>query len=212
MLGYRLVNVTSGSGEFAAVRDHSIIIPPVRAMADAVLAVVHLSHVLVAPEWRRSGLAGWMRAFPLQMARDCLRVMRGAGRNAAIVLVAEMEPPDGCTPERLLRLAAYEKAGFRAIDPAAARYFQPDFATPEVIAAKGKADPLPMNLVIRRVGREQETSIDGREVRRVVDALYKMYAAGCRAEDILALKVEMEAAYPEPGKSVRLIPPTQAHN
>ena len=34
-------------------------------------AIVHLSHNFVAPEWRRTGLAGWLRALPIQSGRTC---------------------------------------------------------------------------------------------------------------------------------------------
>jgi hypothetical protein len=57
-LRYRLVLVKS-QGKLAAVRDHTAV---VRSGQEE--AIVHLSHNFIAPEWRRSGLAGWLRALP----------------------------------------------------------------------------------------------------------------------------------------------------
>jgi hypothetical protein len=90
---YEMVLVQK-EGRFAAVRDHTAI-----PAEDEV--VVHLSHNLVAPEFRRTGLSGWMRAFPVATARD-LRP------GARITLVAEMEYDDGSDPGRTIRLRAYE--------------------------------------------------------------------------------------------------------
>src|SRR5436190_23103423 len=64
-------------GHFAAVRDHTAI------PADGEV-VVHLSHKLVAPEYRRTGLTGWMRALPLATAREFQS-------GAPVTLAAEME-------------------------------------------------------------------------------------------------------------------------
>ena len=33
----------------------------------------HIGHVIVEPEWRRTGLAGWLRALPIETARECVR-------------------------------------------------------------------------------------------------------------------------------------------
>ena len=58
-------------GVFVAVRDHTVII-----LESEPGAVVHLSHNLVAPEWRRSGIAGWMRALTVATAMDSNRSLR----------------------------------------------------------------------------------------------------------------------------------------
>src|SRR5262249_29001609 len=61
-MAYEMVLVRK-DGAFAAVRDHT-------AISTEEETVVHLSHNLVAPDFRRSGLAGWMRAFPVLSARE----------------------------------------------------------------------------------------------------------------------------------------------
>jgi GNAT superfamily N-acetyltransferase len=135
--------------------------------------VVHLSHAFVAPAARGSGLAAWLRALPLATARRCAAAV-GAD-DAPVVLAAEMEAPDPDDAATGVRLRSYERAGFRKIDPAAAPYAQPDFRAPEVIA-RDAPRPVPLSLVVRRVGREEEASMPASEVAAVVEALYAVYA------------------------------------
>ncbi len=162
-------------GAVAAVRDHTAI------LVDGEV-VVHLSHNLVMPEWRRSGLAGWMRAVPLIAARE---VAAANGRaDARITLVAEMEYDDGGDPKRAVRLAAYGRAGFLAIDPGMLDYHQPDFREPAVIDATGGPAPLRFQLLIRQVGHESETTVSGARVRRFVSALHALYGALFRHGDM----------------------------
>ena len=181
------------AGRPAAVRDHT-------AIRAAHGVVVHLSHNLVLPAWRRTGLAGWMRALPLLAAREL-------DPGAAVTLAAEMESPHGADPARSIRLQAYEKAGFRKVDPAALRYHQPDFRAPGEIDAAGGPRPLPLQLVLRRVGREAETSIPGRDLRSIVRALYEMYGRQFRAAD-LQHPLLVQAGDIAPGREFALLPPT----
>ena len=186
------------SGIVAAIRDHT-------AIWFEGEVVVHLSHLLVAPEWRRSGLAGWMRAASLLTARK-LATERSLP-NAAITLVGEMEYDDGSDPRRAVRLTAYERAGFRKIDPAAVRYFQPDFRAPSEIDATGGARPLPFQLIIRQVGRETARTISGAKVRRIVRALHTMYAAQFRPQDMAHPSLS-PSQYPGDEAEVALVAPT----
>jgi len=176
-LRYHLDLVIAG-GKLAAVRDHTIIL-----REGVAGAVVHLSHNLVVPAWRRSGLAGWMRALPV---RDARAHLAAAGRAPAepVVLAGEMEPLDERHTPTATRLMAYTRAGFLTIDPARAPYLQPDFRPPDVIDASGGPRPVPLELVIRRVGRETETEIPAEEARGVALSLYAMYARGFRAADM----------------------------
>ena len=167
--------------------------------------IVHLSHLLVALEWRRSGLAGWMRAVALLSARD-MAAAQGTP-DANITLVGEMEYDDGTDPRRAVRLSAYERAGFLKIDPRAVRYFQPDFRTHSEIDAVGGAHPLPFQLILRRVGRETESAITGTEVRRIVRALYAMYGAQFRAQDMAHPALSLDI-YPADHTKIALIAPT----
>ncbi len=189
---YEMVLVRQ-AGTFAAVRDHTAI------SADEE-TVVHLSHLLVAPDQRRSGLAGWMRAFPVALARE----WRPA---APVTLAAEMEYDDGSDPNRAIRLRAYEKAGFLKIDPTRVAYHQPDFRAPEVIDAEGGPRPVPFQLLLRRVGREGEGTITGGELRRIVRALYTMYGAQFRPQDMAHPALDL-ASLPAENADVALLPPT----
>lgn len=184
-------------GAVAAIRDHTAI-----WMEDEV--VVHLSHVLVMEPWRRSGLAGWMRAVPILVAREVAAAHEKP--DAAITLVGEMEYEDGVDEKRAIRLKAYERAGYLKLDPAATRYYQPDFRPPAAIDAGGGPNPLPFQLIARQVGREHERSVDGIRAGRWVRALHAMYGAQFRPQDMAhpRLRIGHFAQTAE----IALVPPT----
>ena len=196
---YEMLLVRRG-GEFVAVRDHTA------AVADGG-AVVHLSHNFIAPAARRTGLAGWLRAWPIQTARECMAA-NGVPADAPVTLVAEMEYAAADDPARAIRLAAYEKAGFRKIDPAVVPYHQPDFRAPEVIDATGGARPLAFQLVVRRVGREREPVISGREVRGLVRAIYDIYGPQFRPADLAHPLLSLDR-YPSDDALIKLLLPTK---
>lgn len=200
-LRYRLMLVTSG-GKFVAVRDHTAIVPK-----DEDAAYVHLSHNLVSPEWRRTGIAGWLRALPIQTARHGLAAL-GKPESSPITLVAEMEYPDPAVEATAIRLGAYEKAGYLKVDPSRIDYVQPDFGSPEQIDLAGGPKPLPLTLMVRRVGRETETLITGREVKSIVTALYKMYECTFRARDMAEVWKTLDG-YPPDDEVITLVRPTE---
>lgn len=177
---YGLFLVRDAAGEIAAVRDHTAI-----QSADGAGCTVHLSHLLIAPAWRRSGLAGWMRALPLVTARAFAQ---------PLTLVAEM---DGEIAEE-----AYARAGFLKADPARVQYYQPDFRPPAEIDGAGGPQPVPFKLLLRRVGREHERELAPGALRTLVSDLYRMYAQGCRSRDLPSLE-----GYPAEGDApIRLLP------
>lgn len=196
---YEMLLVRRGE-EFIAVRDHTAIVAEGGA-------VVHLSHILVSPDARRTGLAGWMRAWPIQAARECLAA-NGAAADAPITLLAEMEYVTADDPARTIRLRAYEKAGFLKIDPALVAFHQPDFRAPEVIDATGGARPLAFQLAVRRLGREGERTIFGREVRGLVRALYAIYTPQFRPADLAHPLLALDRLPPD-NAVIALLPPTQ---
>ena len=191
-------------GQFVAARDHTAV---VTRRNGTPRAVVHLSHVLIDPAWRRTGLAGWLRAWPLQTARACLEAT-GCPVASPITLVAEMEHPDPQFPNRMIRLKSYEKAGFKKVEPAAVKYLQPDFRAPEEIDANGGPQPLPFGLILRRVGREHEQVIRGAEVREIVECLYRMYGTSFREQDMAAVWQTLPD-YPADETEVPLVAPTE---
>ena len=180
-------------GVFAAVRDHT-------AIAAGAEVVVHLSHNLVAPEFRRSGLAGWMRALPIAAAREFRP-------GAPVALVAEMEYDSPEDPQRAIRLRAYEKAGFQKVDPRMVRYHQPDFREPAQIDAGGGPRPVPFQLLLRQPGCEHETAISGARVRGIVAALYDIYGRQFRPQDMRHPALDL-GGYPAPDATLALLAPT----
>lgn len=201
-LRYSLVLLTSGE-KLVAVRDHTVIV-----LEDRPGAVVHMSHNLVAPEWRRTGIAGWMRALPITTAKDCLRLL-GRSEDSPVSLVGEMEHLDADRPATRVRLTAYEKAGFKMVDPARVHYLQPDFRDPSEIDQTGGPRPVPLCLMLRRVGREHEDQVSGAEVLAAARSLYKMYGVEFRARDMRVV-FDSLAAYPGEDETVDLIAPTSA--
>ncbi len=197
---YRLVLLRSG-GKLVAVRDHTAI---VRSGVEG--AIVHLSHNFIAPDWRRTGLAGWLRALPIQSARHCLTEQRRAP-NEPITLVGEMKALDHDDPTSYARLKAYEKAGYRLIDPHKIPYLQPDFRAPDEIDLTGGPKPLSLGLIVRRVGRENERTMSGAEVLRIVEALYRVYGETFRSSDMAPVLATFPK-YPAPEEVIDLLPPT----
>lgn len=201
---YELLLVTRG-GEFIGVRDHTAIVRPGFG-----LAVVHMSHNLVAPPHRRSGIAGWLRALPAQTARACLAAqLRDAPHP--IALVGEMEPADPADEARMIRLTAYEKAGYRKVDPSRVHYLQPDFRPPAEIDAGGGPQPIPLNLLVRLVGSEDRPTIPASAVRGIVESLYRMYAVEFRAADMQPAWENLEA-FPRGEEPIALVRPTAPEN
>lgn len=199
---YEMALVRRGQ-ELVAVRDHIAIlcldVPQPRV-------VVHMSHVVVEPEWRRTGVGAWLRAVPIQTARAALK-SAGLPENSPITLVAEMEHPDPANIARLIRLGAYDKAGFLKLDPQHIDYHQPDFRAPEVIDASGGPKPIPFSLLVRRLGLEQEKSMPAKEVKQLIACLYGMYATGFRSKDMESLWKSAEEMAPG-GGSIALLSPT----
>ena len=188
-------------GEFVAVRDHTVII-----LESEPGAVVHLSHNLVAPDWRRSGIAGWMRALPVATAMDSIQTLRLPSASP-VTLVGEMEHFDPTRSATLVRLTAYEKAGFKMVDPELVSYLQPDFRDPAEIDISSGPQPLPLTLMLRRIGREAEGFVSGAEILHNVKALYKMYASEFRSADMYQVYESLKN-YPAAGARIPLKPPT----
>jgi GNAT superfamily N-acetyltransferase len=191
-LAYEML-VLRVAGELVAVRDHTAVVCLGAGGAPAPgPVVVHLSHALLDPAHRGSGLAGWLRALPLALGRHCAGAA-GLGVGASFVLVAEMAP--GGAAQR-----SYERAGFRKIDPVAAPYHQPDFRDPAL-------PPLPFELVIRRVGREAEGELPAAEVAAIVDSIYAVYGAHTPEAALAPLRREA-ARWLAARERFALLPPT----
>lgn len=205
-LRYEMLAILAGD-EVVALRDHTAIVPlPPHRAGGPEQVVVHLSHMVVEPPMRGGGLSAWLRALPLQTARECAAAAAGpAGER--IALVAEMERPDGRTPATMARLRSYDRAGFLAIDPDAVHYAQPDLRPAAEIDASA-VRPVPLSLVVRRVGREHETALSGAEARAIVGALYAMFGVHVRADHMAPLWGLLDH-FPGPGEMVALRRPLE---
>src|SRR5439155_13604756 len=118
----------------------------------------------------------------------CL-VAAGFPAASPITMVVEMEHPDASFEKAMIRIKAYERAGFKKVDPTMVKYFQPDFRRPAEIDGSGGPRPLPFALLVRRLGREEEQKIEGEELCGIVECLYRMYGSGCREKDMTSLWV-----------------------
>lgn len=115
---YHLVAVWDGE-ELVGVRDCYVDIDRTHGVC-----MVALSHSLVAPAWRRSGVAAILRALPVTLAR---RALSERGLDLPTFVAAEMEPVDPSLFETVVRLVAYGRSGFSVLLPSRFRYSQPDF-------------------------------------------------------------------------------------
>ncbi|HNX05516.1 MAG TPA: hypothetical protein PKI32_08435 [Opitutales bacterium] len=173
---YNLMLVMVGD-EIAAIRDHTAIM-----RADYEEVVVHLSHVLVVPKWRRKGLAAILRTIPIITARKCATLL--GKPEAPVTLFCEMEPIDLTIPANKIRRISYEQAGFLALGSRLG-YMQPDFRTFEAIDADPTGPkPILFDILLRRVGRERKLSVGAEFVIADIELIYAMYAVGFRAKDM----------------------------
>ncbi len=190
------------AGEVAAVRDGFSSVDP---GSGAVVGL--MSHSLVLPAWRRSGVAALLRAVPARQARAHAAAHGVAA--PAVTLVAEMEPLDD-RPATAIRLRAYLAAGFRVVDPGAVAYAQPDFGEPGPTPPR----PVPLLLLVRRVGREAEGRMPAEEVVGIYDALRAIHgrfiAADAldevRAVGLAGLGAEVGLLDPTPGDEASTAP------
>lgn len=169
--------------------------------------VVHLSHVLVPRKWRRRGLAPILRTLPMLTARELARSV--GNPEAPITLFCEMEPADLRLEAHRVRRMSYEKAGFRAIGPQLG-YMQPDFRSPESIDSDPQGTrPIPFDFLLRRVGREAETSAPHAQVVHAIDLIYAMYAQSFRPQDMRPCLRWLAGLRASPMTAHPLHPPTQ---
>ena len=150
---YRLVAAWDGD-VLAGVRDCYIDIDP-----KVGVCLTALSHVLIAPAYRRTGLGALFRAFPVTLARQITADRLGSHHGLPILIAAEMEPADPENPDTLIRLLAYGRSGFRVMDPRRVPYSQPDFR--DVVALGLEHLALPLLPVLRWVDHPHATEIPG---------------------------------------------------
>ena len=193
---YELVLVLDAQGNWAAVCDYTLM-PGAQATDEL---VGHLSHTLVNPEYRKAHLASKLLHFTIRRAMEIQP-------EAPITLLAESEYDDGIDPAKAIRLRAFEKIGLQKADPQVVHYHQPDFSAPKDLQTPYEALPVPLQLLLVRVGRENETYISGRELKRLVGQLYWMYGQQFRPQDMAHPKLSL-AHYPADEARIALVTPT----
>jgi hypothetical protein len=194
---YHMVLARDAAGRLAGVRDCFVTLD--RA---ARRCVALLSHALVLPEHRRTGLAALLRAAPVALARGALREagIDQAGidqHGAEILLAAEMDPVDPAERDTVVRLFAYGRAGFSVIPPAALPYAQPDFRD---VAALGVAPvPLPLLPLMRQVGEEGRPDISRARVEAFLRHFQAVHTCDAGPSDLVPIREHALAglaAYP----------------
>jgi GNAT superfamily N-acetyltransferase len=186
------------AGEMAAVRDHSAII-------SRSAVTVHMSHVLVSPNWRRRGLATILRTLPVGFAR---RAAALAGvSHPFLTLFCEMDPVTPGSHTSKVRRVSYEKAGFLAI-PAGHSYLQPDFRESTVIGSDPEGPkPVALDLLFRRIGKEHEMEMSAAELIEHIERIYAMYQRNIAPAHMAACFEWLEAFRATATKTYPLIPP-----
>ncbi len=168
-LTYHLLVARDAAGNIAGVRDCHLTVD--RAARRAVL---YLAHVLVLPGHRRRGVGRLLREAPLALLCDRLP-------SGERLVAGEMEHPVASDPASLVRLVAYGRAGFRAIDPRALPYHQPDFRDPAQIATPA---PVPLLVIVAWLDHEEARSLPRALAFAVLRHLYAVFATHCRAEHL----------------------------
>ncbi len=197
-MSYELL-VLKVAGKIAAVRDHSAILSHGHV-------TVHLSHVLVLPDWRRMGLATVLRTLPVSFAR---RIASKCGvPEVQITLFCEMDLSDPSCAANQIRRISYEKAGFLSI-PTGHGYFQPDFrATSLIHSDPDGAKPVELDLLFRRISREHETEINRAELVVHISHIYQMYSRNVAPEHMAAAHAWLENFRMVSQDIYPLLPPT----
>lgn len=170
-LSYRMVVFFDGDpaeGRIAAIRDVFISLFPERNFA-----YVLLSHSLVLPAWRRSGIGSLIRAVPAVLGQEA---MIAAGMDPAqcdLALMAEMDPIDPNSDPTVVRLLAYTGSGFRVVPAQRLPYVQPDFSGWK--AAGRDPKPIPLSMVVRWVGHEHEHQLPQRVLVGIFDGIDRIH-------------------------------------
>ena len=195
---YHMLLVRDDQGTLVAVRDCFCAIDPL-----APRIVVLLSHSLVLPPWRRTGIAGLLRAAPAVFARN--DADEAGLHGTEILLVTEMEPVDLTAPETVVRLVAYSRAAFRVIPPQLAPYAQPDFRDVEALGVP--AAPIPFVLLVRQVEQEDRATLTWERFTAILDGLGAIHRPSVYPPQVAEIRqYALQHADPTPGAVIPLLP------
>jgi 4-aminobutyrate aminotransferase / (S)-3-amino-2-methylpropionate transaminase len=193
------MNLVYDGEVLAAVRDHFSVVD-----VDSGAVVAFMSHSLVLPPYRRSGLGALLRALPAAHAR-----LDASARGVTATetsLLSEMELYEPEREETLVRLSAYGRGGFRVVPPWLLPYAQPDFR--DLAALAIAARPVPMMLLVRQVRHEDLATIEPQRAQRLVDALATIHRVTVDDAQIRAMHDNIAHRLPRRGPPLPLIDPT----
>jgi hypothetical protein len=199
---YEMVVVLDADGEVAAVRDYSITLDIAGVSDRGLPAVVHLSHIRVLGRHVGRSILPRLHPYPIEAAREALE-RAGLPVDTPVVLAGEVEHPEPGNEERTQRLRLFQRAKFRPAAPDLVPFVQPDFRPPEAIERDGGPQPLSLILMLWRVGREDEETVDAAEIRHIVRCLYAMYGQSMWPSHMQPVLATL-ADYPPPGTPVSL--------
>jgi hypothetical protein len=194
---YHLLIAQGPQGALAGVRDCHVTVDPASRVG-----VVYLAHTWVSPEHRRTGVASLLRLAPITLGRRAMTETGAAPGD--LLLAAEMEPADSDAPASVVRLVAYGKAGFAAIDPRSLPYCQPDFG--DLSSPGSSPRPLPLLAVVRWIDHEGSPALPRALAERVVRHLYAVFATHCRAEHLSRPRDHALASLAAAPPSIPLLP------
>jgi 4-aminobutyrate aminotransferase/(S)-3-amino-2-methylpropionate transaminase len=185
--------------DLAGVRDHFSVVD-----RDNGAVVAFMSHSLVLPAHRRSGLAALLRALPAAHARLDAHLLNVVPTSTS--LLSEMDMYEPHKSETRVRLSAYGRAGFRVVPPWYVPYAQPDFR--DVVGRRLQARPVPMMLLVRQVNEEHQSTIDPRRARLLVDALATVHGRTVDADQLAAMHKNVALHLVVDGGPLPLLDPT----
>jgi 4-aminobutyrate aminotransferase/(S)-3-amino-2-methylpropionate transaminase len=166
--------------------------------------VAFLSHSLVLPPFRRSGIAALIRALPAPHARfDAISL---GVKPTEVSLLAEMEMFEAHRNETIVRLYSYGQAGFRVVPPWHLPYAQPDFRDLAALGIEGQ--PVPMMILVRQVGEESAKTIDPRRARTLLDALAAIHRVTVDNQQVDAMHRNVSHRLDPRSGPITLINPT----
>ena len=165
-----------------------------------------MSHSLVLPHYRRTGVAALIRALPVTHAvEDALAL---GVEPKEITLLAEMEMYEPHREETRVRLYSYGKAGFRVVPPWHMPYAQPDFRD---LAALGvEALPVPMMILARQVGEESKKTIHPDRAAALLRHLEAIHKVTVDLPQIAAMHRNVAPYLGSAKEDIQLIDPTPA--
>lgn len=176
---YHMLLVRDADGTLAAVRDCFTATDPTTGRV-----VVLLSHSLVLPAHRRTGVAALLRACPVSFARADAAALGVTAPK--ILLFAEMEPIEPHNRTTVTRVLAYARAGFRAIPPTSLPYAQPDFRDLDALGVG--PIPLPFLCLIRQIGEDGRSDAPRATIEALVRHVQAIHLHHCAPGQLTTIR------------------------